>query len=183
MINRHRWTVSTNDRADVSTSEKISWSSGSPSDCQFSRLSYYGAENRDNDEPDESNDALSWLSLPKKDQLAVIFLSQFANSVQVSAFQTYAFHQLRHFDEFLSEGDISTQVGLLQGCFVGAQAFTAVFWTKIADGNWCGRKRVLLIGFSGMAGCCFAYGSARTFYQAATWRLLGGAFGGTLGIM
>lgn len=126
---------------------------------------------------------ISWASLPRKDQLAILFLSRFVDFLQVASLQAFVFFQLKHFDDQLSDGEISQQAGLLQGCFTGAQVLTAILWGKVADASWCGRKRVLLIGLAGTAVSCVGYGFSTSFYEAALWRAFGGAINGTVGIV
>ncbi|OAA35276.1 Major facilitator superfamily domain, general substrate transporter [Metarhizium rileyi] len=125
---------------------------------------------------------ISWRLLPNKDQLFILFLSCLVDFLQVASLQAYVFFQLKHFDDGLSDAEISRQAGLLQGCFTGAQVLTAILWGKAADASWCGRKRVLLIGLVGTAVSCVGYGFSTSFYEAAMWRAFGGAVNGTVGI-
>ena len=126
---------------------------------------------------------VTWMSLPRKDQLAILFVSRFVDFLQVASLQAYVFYQLKHMDDSLSDAHISRQAGLLQGCFTGAQVCTAILWGKAADASWCGRKWVLVIGLGGTAISCLGYGFATTFFWAAFWRVFGGAVNGTVGIM
>ncbi|EKD19699.1 MFS transporter [Drepanopeziza brunnea f. sp. 'multigermtubi' MB_m1] len=126
---------------------------------------------------------VTWLSLPRKDQLAILFLCRMVDFLQIASLQAYVFYQLKSFDASLSDAAVSTQAGLLQGCFTGAQVLTAVLWGKAADARWCGRKRVLLIGLGGTAVSCIGYGFATTFFWAAFWRVVGGGINGTVGII
>lgn len=125
--------------------------------------------------------AVTWMSLPRKDQLAILFLSRLVDFLQVASLQAYMFYQLKSFDLGLSDATISSQAGILQGCFTGAQVCTAVLWGKAAD-TW-GRKTVLMIGLVGTAISCLGYGFSTTFWQAALFRAFGGAINGTVGIM
>jgi hypothetical protein len=130
-----------------------------------------------------SSGPVTWMSLPRKDQLFILFLSRLVDFLQVASLQAYVFFQLKTFDDSLSDAQISQQAGILQGCFTGAQVMTAILWGKAADASWCGRKRVLLIGLAGTAVSCLGYGFATTFFWAAFWRAFGGAVNGTVGIM
>ncbi|PTB78943.1 MFS general substrate transporter [Trichoderma longibrachiatum ATCC 18648] len=130
-----------------------------------------------------SSGPVTWMSLPRKDQLFILFLSRLVDFLQVASLQAYVFFQLKTFDESLSDAQISQQAGILQGCFTGAQVMTAILWGKAADAGWCGRKRVLLIGLAGTAVSCLGYGFATTFFWAAFWRAFGGAVNGTVGII
>lgn len=147
------------------------------------------------DNEDESSDAESlkskggdsenptWMSLPRKDQLAILFLSRLVDFLQVASLQAYVFYQLKSLDGTLSDAQVSSQAGILQGAFTGAQVLTAFLWGKAADASWCGRKRVLLIGLLGTAISCLGYGFATSFAWAVFWRAAGGGINGTVGIM
>ncbi|KAI9646395.1 hypothetical protein NHQ30_004387 [Ciborinia camelliae] len=107
--------------------------------------------------------------------------NQLVDFLQVASLQAYMFYQLKSFDPDLSNAAISSQAGILQGCFTGAQVCTAVLWGKAAD-TW-GRKVVLMIGLFGTAISCMGYGFSTTFWQAALFRAFGGAINGTVGII
>ncbi|KAI0384980.1 MFS general substrate transporter [Hypomontagnella monticulosa] len=143
---------------------------------------------------DESSDAESlkpknepleptWMSLPRKDQLAILFVCRLVDFLQVASLQAYVFFQLKSLDTTLSDAQISNQAGILQGAFTGAQVLTAFLWGKAADASWCGRKRVLLIGLLGTAVSCLGYGFAATFAWAVFWRAVGGGINGTVGVI
>ncbi|KAI9054586.1 hypothetical protein LZ554_001739 [Drepanopeziza brunnea f. sp. 'monogermtubi'] len=140
-------------------------------------------ENCDVEAPKSKPGPVTWFSLPRKDQLAILFLCRIVDFLQVASLQAYLFYLLKSFDASLSDAVVSTQAGLLQGCFTGAQVLTAVLWGKAADATWCGRKRVLLIGLGGTAVSCIGYGFATTFFWAAFWRVIGGGINGTVGII
>lgn len=134
--------------------------------------------------PPKKAGPVSWSSLPRKGQLAILFLCRFVDFLQVASLQAYVFYQLKS----MASGDtsdvaVSTQAGLLQGCFTGAQVLTAILWGKAADAPWCGRKPVLIIGLAGTAVSCIGYGYATTFAWAAFWRVVGGGVNGTVGII
>ncbi|KAL3424071.1 MFS multidrug transporter [Phlyctema vagabunda] len=126
---------------------------------------------------------VTWMSLPRKDQLAILFLSRLVDFLQVASLQAYMFYQLKSFDPTLSDAAIASQAGILQGCFTGAQVATAMLWGKAADASSGGRKLVLLVGLAGTAVSCIGYGFATTFWQAAVFRMFGGAINGTVGII
>ncbi|CAJ2503508.1 Uu.00g109020.m01.CDS01 [Anthostomella pinea] len=129
------------------------------------------------------NGPVTWASLPRKDQLGILFLSRLVDFLQVASLQAYVFYQLKSFDDTLSDAQISSQAGLLQGAFTGAQVLTAFLWGKAADASWCGRKNVLIIGLFGTAISCLGYGFASSFWAAASWRAAGGGINGTVGII
>lgn len=126
---------------------------------------------------------VTWMSLPRKRQLAILFASRLFDFLQVASLQAYIFHQLKSFDTSLPDAAISAQAGILQGCYTAAQIATAILWGKVADASWGGRKMVLLIGLAGTAVSCIGYGFATTFSQAAFFRVLGGGLNGTVGII
>ncbi|CAK7215164.1 hypothetical protein SCUCBS95973_002387 [Sporothrix curviconia] len=127
---------------------------------------------------------VTWSSLPRKGQLVILFLCRFVDFLQVASLQAYVFYQLKSMNgDNTSDAAVSTQAGLLQACFTGAQVLTAILWGKAADASWCGRKRVLLIGLAGTAVSCVGYGFATTFFWAAVWRVVGGGINGTVGII
>jgi hypothetical protein len=134
-------------------------------------------------DPNPKQELATWCSLPRKDQLAILFLSRLVDFLQVASLQAYVFYQLKSFNPSLSDSSIATQAGILQGCFTGAQVLTAILWGKVADASWCGRKIVLLIGLGGTAVSCLGYGFSTTFFWAAFFRVFGGAVNGTVGIM
>ncbi|KAI9692256.1 MAG: hypothetical protein M1822_006486 [Bathelium mastoideum] len=123
----------------------------------------------------------SWLSMPNKDQLAILMFSRVVDFFQQASIQTYMVHQLKSYDPALPDATISHQAGVLQGAFTAAQIVTSVLWGRAADAAWSGRKSVLLIGLVGTGISCFGVGFATTFVQAAVWRVLGGGINGTVG--
>ncbi|KAI1391910.1 MFS general substrate transporter [Hypoxylon trugodes] len=125
----------------------------------------------------------TWMSLPRKDQLAILFLCRLVDFLQVASLQAYVFFQLKSLDDSLSDSQVSSQAGILQGAFTGAQVLTAFLWGKAADASWCGRKNVLLIGLFGTAISCIGYGFATSFAWAVFWRAAGGGINGTVGII
>ncbi|ROV91101.1 hypothetical protein VPNG_09923 [Cytospora leucostoma] len=139
---------------------------------------------------------VTWLSLPRKGQLFILFLCRFVDFLQVASLQAYVFYQLKFIAEqrmlatdgtetVLSDARISAQAGLLTGGFTGAQVLTAIAWGKAADSGkwWGGRKMVLLIGTLGTAIGCLGYGFATTFATAMAWRVFSGSINGLVGII
>lgn len=93
------------------------------------------------------------------------------------------FYQLKSFDESLPDSVIATQAGLMASSFTGAQFLTAMMWGRISDSEKGGRKLVLLVGLFGTCLSCLGFGFSRTFWQAITFRTLGGALNGNIGVM
>ncbi|POS74516.1 hypothetical protein DHEL01_v207083 [Diaporthe helianthi] len=139
---------------------------------------------------------VTWMSLPHKGQLLILFMCRFVDFLQVASLQAYVFYQLKHMAEqrtketggseaILSDAQISAQAGLLTGCFTGAQVLTAIAWGKAADSTrwWGGRKTVLLVGTLGTAIGCFGYGFSQSFAAAMAWRIFSGSINGLVGII
>ncbi|KAL3422666.1 MFS multidrug transporter [Phlyctema vagabunda] len=93
------------------------------------------------------------------------------------------FYQLKSFDESLPDSVIATQAGLMASSFTGAQFLTAMMWGRISDSDRGGRKMVLMIGLLGTMLSCIGFGFSKSFYQAITFRTLGGALNGNIGVM
>ncbi|KAI1296420.1 major facilitator superfamily domain-containing protein [Xylaria venustula] len=156
----------------------------SPEDFEQMTVTNGNAEAQTPPPSDKKKDGpVTWMSLPRKDQLAILFLSRLVDFLQVASLQAYVFYQLKSFDDTLSDAQISGQAGLLQGAFTGAQVLTAFLWGKAADASWCGRKSVLIIGLLGTAISCIGFGFATSFWTAALWRAAGGGINGTVGII
>ena len=126
---------------------------------------------------------VTWMSLPRKDQLLILAFCRLVDFFQVISLQAYLFHQLKSFDSEQSDSTISNQAGILQGSFTAAQFVTAILWGRVADAQWGGRKNVLLIGLTGTALSCLGLGFSRSFVAAAAFRTFGGAINGTVGII
>ncbi|KAL1850831.1 hypothetical protein Plec18170_006667 [Paecilomyces lecythidis] len=126
---------------------------------------------------------VTWSSLPKKGQLAILTCARLSEPLTQTSLQAYMFYQLRSFDPSLPDSTISSQAGILQGCFTAAQFLTAVFWGRLADSDWMGRKRVLMIGLFGTCVSCLGFGFSRSFIAAAIFRTLGGALNSNVGVM
>ncbi|PSR81658.1 major facilitator superfamily domain-containing protein [Coniella lustricola] len=138
---------------------------------------------------------VTWMSLPHKGQLLILFLCRMVDFLQVATLQAYIFYQLKHMAQrqlldadasaVMSDAKISAQAGLLTGGFTGAQVLTAIFWGKVADSPkfYGGRKMVLLIGTLGTSFACFCYGFSTTFASAMFWRIFAGCINGLVGII
>ena len=126
---------------------------------------------------------VAWRDLPNKSQLAILTVARLSEPLTQTSLQAYMFYQLQSFDPSLPTSTISAQAGMLQGSFTAAQFVTAILWGRMADAEWGGRKRVLLIGLAGTAVSCVGFGFSRTFGQAMVCRTLGGALNGNVGVM
>ena len=126
---------------------------------------------------------VSWRDLPKKSQLAVLTLARLSEPLTQTSLQAYMFYQLKSFNPSLPTSTISAQAGMLQSSFTAAQFVTAIMWGRMADAEWGGRKRVLLIGLAGTGLSCVGFGFSGTFWQAMVFRTLGGSLNGNVGVM
>lgn len=126
---------------------------------------------------------VTWSSLPKKGQLAILTLARLSEPLTQTSLQAYMFYQLKSFDPSLPDSKISAQAGILQGSFTAAQFITAVWWGRLADAEWMGRKRVLLIGLMGTCLSCVGFGFSRSFATAMVFRTLGGVLNSNVGVM
>ncbi|KAI5272970.1 hypothetical protein E4T47_03761 [Aureobasidium subglaciale] len=118
---------------------------------------------------------VSWMSLPRKDQLFILTLARLSEPLTQTSLQAYMFYQLRSFSPSAPDSTISYQAGMLQAAFTGAQFCTAVFWGRMADWERVGRKRVILIGLLGTGIGALGFGFSSSFGIALLWRALGGA--------
>ncbi|KKY20219.1 putative mfs multidrug [Phaeomoniella chlamydospora] len=131
----------------------------------------------------EKEKPVTWMSLPRKDQLAILTLARLAEPLTERGLQAYLFYQLKSFDANLSDATISSQAGMLSASFAAAQFCTAVLWGRAADSPRFGRKRVLMVGLTGTFISCLGMGFAKSFKQAVFFRVLGGAVNGNVGVM
>ncbi|PGH08743.1 hypothetical protein AJ80_07781 [Polytolypa hystricis UAMH7299] len=132
---------------------------------------------------DDDEKAVTWVSLPKKGQLAILTFARLSEPITLTSLQSYMFYQLKSFDPSLPDSTISSQAGMMQACFTAAQFLTAVIWGRVADTDFMGRKRVLLVGLSGTCIACVGIGFSRSFITAAIFRTLGGVLNSNVGVM
>ncbi|OQD81335.1 hypothetical protein PENANT_c028G00847 [Penicillium antarcticum] len=131
----------------------------------------------------EEEKPVTWSSLPKKGQLAILTFARLSEPLTQTSLQAYMFYQLKSFDPSLPDSEITVQAGILQGSFTAAQFLTAVWWGRLADAEWMGRKRVLLIGLLGTCISCLGFGFSRSFTSAMIFRTLGGVLNSNIGVM
>ncbi|KAK5104659.1 hypothetical protein LTS08_002550 [Lithohypha guttulata] len=142
-----------------------------------SSVSANSAANKTKDVP------VTWTSLPKKGQLAVLTIARLSEPLSERSLAAYMFFQLKWFDPSVPDSTITSQGGLLTAAFAAAQFFTAVWWGRAADTPWIGRKKVLLVGLTGTAIASIGVGFSKSFYQAIFFRALAGALNGNIGVM
>ena len=124
-----------------------------------------------------------WLELPRKDQLTILTLARLAEPLCQTSLQAYMFFQLRSFDPSLSAAEIAYQAGVMTASFTATQCLTAIWWGRMADQKWFGRKWCLLVGLAGSLVSTLGYGFSRTFLSAILFRTFGGALNGNVGVM
>lgn len=126
---------------------------------------------------------ISWMALPRKDQLIVITLARLSEPLTQTSLGSYLYYQLQSFDESLPEATIAYQAGIIQAAFPFAQFLTAMFWGRVADAEYGGRKRVLYIGLLGTMCSIVGFGFSQSFPMAIACRCLGGMLNGNIGVM
>ncbi|KAK2806240.1 hypothetical protein FQN49_008806, partial [Arthroderma sp. PD_2] len=159
------------------------------------RSSIIPLEEEDEDEEEErggrdeedgqknKNKPASWSSLPKRNQLIILTVARLSEPLAQTSLQAYMFYQLKSFDPSLPDSTISTQAGILQGAFTGAQFLTAMLWGRLADTEAVGRKRVLLLNLVGACISTLGFGFSKSFAAAAFFRTLGGVLNSNAGVM
>lgn len=131
--------------------------------------------------------AVSWTSLPRKGQLAILTLARLSEPLTQTSLQSYMFYQLKSFKtadgRAPSDSTVASQAGMLAAAFTGAQFLTAILWGRAADSELLGRKRVILIGLLGTAIGSLGFGFSQSFAVAVFWRAVGGMLNGNMGVM
>ncbi|KAL0932752.1 major facilitator superfamily transporter [Colletotrichum truncatum] len=125
-------------------------------------------------------DEVTWRSLPRKDQLAILCFLRFAEPVVSISLLTYLFYQLQSLDPKLDSGAIVRQVAYLQTSFMLSQCLSSMFLGKFADSHRGGRKPVLLLGVLGSLVGCVSFGFITNFKQALALRILEGLVNGNV---
>lgn len=125
---------------------------------------------------------ISYLSLPNKGQLAILCIARMADPLATSSIQAYMFYQLKFFDPSASGAAISTQAGIMVSAKTAAQVITGMFWGRLADSDWGGRKLVLTVGLLSCCISCIGYGFSRRFVPAVFWQVFGGAMSSNVAI-
>lgn len=137
--------------------------------------------------PDEKAKPVSWSSLPKKSQLAILTLARLSEPLTQTSLQAYMFYQLKSFKtasgETPSDSTVAQQAGVLAAAFTFAQFLTAIMWGRLADSERLGRKKVILIGLFGTAIGSLGFGFSGSFATAVFWRGMGGMLNGNMGVM
>ena len=129
------------------------------------------------------NRPVTWRQLPHKGQLAILTLARLSEPLTQTSLLAYLFHQLKSFNPSLPDSTISAQAGMVQASFTAAQFLTAVWWGRLADAAWMGRKRIILIGLFGSCLSCLGFGFSRSYASALAFRIIGGLMNSNVGVM
>jgi hypothetical protein len=140
---------------------------------------------REPESPSNSNGTkvVSWMSLPRKGQLAVLVFARLAEPLSERSLTSYLFYQLRWFSPHLGPSDIAKQAGYLTAVFAAAQCLTSMWWGRAADNPRLGRKGVLIIGLTGSALSALGMGFSRSLTAAFFFRFCAGALNGNVGVL
>ncbi|RMY82170.1 hypothetical protein D0864_08121 [Hortaea werneckii] len=142
-------------------------------------------------EPHARPTPVTWSSLPKKSQLAILTLARLSEPLTQTSLQAYMYYQLKSFrtshdNQPPSDAVVAQQAGLLSAAFTAARFCTAILWGRLADSEHPllgGRKRVILIGLVGSGIGSLGFGFSRSFGAAVFWRALSGTLNGNIGVM
>jgi len=124
-----------------------------------------------------------WRDLPRKDQLLILVLARLAEPLAQTSMQAYIFYMLKSFDESLSDAAVASQTGFISGSFTLAQCVTAVWWGRMADKEWVGRKNVIVFGLMGTLMATIGIAFSRSLAALMFFRFMGGALNGNVGVM
>ncbi|GJC88636.1 putative membrane protein YCR023C [Colletotrichum liriopes] len=132
--------------------------------------------------PTESR-VVSWASIPRKGQLAVIVFARLAEPLSERSLTSYLFYQLQWFNPDLDPSEIPKHAGYLTAVFAGAQCLTSMWWGHAADNPRLGRKRVLMIGLVGSATSALGMAFSTSLSAAFFFRFCAGALNGNIGVL
>ncbi|KAK7423744.1 hypothetical protein QQX98_000934 [Neonectria punicea] len=126
---------------------------------------------------------VSWASIPRKGQLAIMVFARLAEPLSERSLTSYLFYQLKWFDPSLEDSEIARQAGYLTAVFAAAQCITSMWWGHAADSPLFGRKRVLIIGLVGTTLSAIGMGFSTSLRFAFFLRFLAGALNGNVGVL
>lgn len=126
---------------------------------------------------------ISWASIPRKGQLAVIVFARLAEPLSERSLTSYLFYQLQWFNPELDASEIAKQAGYLTAMFAASQCLTSIWWGHAADSPRLGRKRVLTIGLVGSALSALGMGFSTSLPMAFFFRFWAGALNGNVGVL
>lgn len=113
-------------------------------------------------------------------QLVVLAVICLAEQTALNSISPYLPHMVASFPE--SDPDkVGLYVGVISGCFAGAQVATTFLWGKLSDR--IGRKPVILVGTFGTALGFLAFGFVSRLWQAAVVQAFIGLINGNAGVV
>ncbi|KAF7555543.1 hypothetical protein G7Z17_g2084 [Cylindrodendrum hubeiense] len=126
---------------------------------------------------------VSWTSIPRKGQLAIMVFARLAEPLSERSLTSYLFYQLKWLEPSLNDAEIAKTAGYLTATFAAAQCITSMWWGHAADSPLFGRKRVLIIGLVGTTLSAIGMGFSTSIYFAFFFRFLAGALNGNVGVL
>lgn len=100
-------------------------------------------------QPNKAEARVTWASLPRRDQLVILFLVRFCEPIVKVSITSYVYFQLQSLDPTLPSATIVQQTTLLQAAYTIAQCLASVFLGNVADSPWGGRKIVVVLSLLG----------------------------------
>ncbi|KAK1565959.1 major facilitator superfamily transporter [Colletotrichum navitas] len=126
---------------------------------------------------------VTWASLPRKDQLVILFLVRFCEPIVKVSISSYVYFQLQSLDPSLPSAAIVQQTTLLQAAYTIAQCVASVFLGSLADSPKGGRKVVVVLSLLGSFIACSLFGFVANFKQALVLRFVEGLTNGTVAMV
>ncbi|TQN66985.1 putative membrane protein [Colletotrichum shisoi] len=126
---------------------------------------------------------VTWASLPRKDQLVILFLVRFCEPIVKVSISSYVYFQLRSLDPSLPSAAVVQQTTLLQAAYTVAQCLASVFLGSVADSPRGGRKVVVVLSLLGSFVACSLFGFVANFKQALVLRFVEGLTNGTVAMV
>lgn len=127
-----------------------------------------------------SKESVSWLDMPRKGQLGILFMLRFAEPCVRSSASTYLYFQLKNLDPSLSSGQIVSQSATVSAAYIIGQCLSSLWISELADSPKVGRKGVLLLGTAASVISSSLLGFTRHFYQLVLLWGLEGVFNGNV---
>ncbi|KAK1978223.1 major facilitator superfamily transporter [Colletotrichum cereale] len=126
---------------------------------------------------------VTWASLPRKDQLVILFLVRFCEPIVKVSITSYVYFQLQSLDPSLPSAAIVQQTTLLQAAYIVAQCLASIFLGSVADSPRGGRKAVVVLSLLGSFIACSLFGFVANFKQALVLRFIEGLTNGTVAMV
>ncbi|EHA50189.1 hypothetical protein MGG_03427 [Pyricularia oryzae 70-15] len=126
---------------------------------------------------------VTWASLPRKDQLLILFLVRFCEPIVKVSISAYVYFQLQWLDPSLPSAKVVQQVTLLQAAYTVAQGLASMFLGTIADSPRGGRKFVVVMSLFGSFVACSLFGFVANFKQAIALRFIEGLTNGNVAMV